>query len=380
MASVALDLAREKQEDEARQMAERAQSVLRRAWPADRTRPVPGEASFLIVCAGLAGCSADIASVWIGLGDHARAARTFDGLLPLIDRVEDAGLEISVAIPGRDEIREMLTAERVLVACAALAERDRTLSHADRNRIVHSYSEQARAWLLHTNRAADRLVTLCLKSGPGPRRAAAEIGESLLAWVEVPEGGQSHAAKWPHVYEARLKACHLVTKIAIKKAMETPGGDSQEYILADFLSSAPVELRAPDLALKLARRCHANAPGNAMYGQSLGWALYRVGDWKGCLETLEKNANDEKAFVLAMAHWRLGNKAEAKAHLARGSDWLKGYEQRVKQDEEKGVEDHPSPSMLKRFQAEAAAMILGDVPKSKSKTSPQSKEDPIKLR
>jgi hypothetical protein len=40
----------------------------------------------------------------------------------------------------------------------------------------------------------------------------------------------------------------------------------------------------PALALKLARRADELAPGSAQ--NAIGWAQYRLGDWKGCITSV----------------------------------------------------------------------------------------------
>ena len=50
-----------------------------------------------------------------------------------------------------------------------------------------------------------------------------------------------------------------------------------------------------------------------------------MGDWKGCIETLEKDATipeDSDDFFLAMAYWQLGDKAKARAVFDRADRWL----------------------------------------------------------
>jgi hypothetical protein len=171
--------------------------------------------------------------------------------------------------------------------------------------------------------------------------------------------------------ELALAVCHLSFKTLIKKAVEScPESCRFSYLIADQLTAAPEPLRDPDLALKVAREGIARAPDDLMYRQSLGWALYRTGDWKGSLETLKPLAHHgTNNFVLAMAYWQLGDKTAAKATFERGSEWLKGYEQRcAERAKNERTRTYPPPSLLKRFQAEAAA-LLGVTPPAKPAVS-----------
>lgn len=55
-------------------------------------------------------------------------------------------------------------------------------------------------------------------------------------------------------------------------------------------------------------------PKYSLAPQSLGWALYRAGDWKGCIDALEKQPDYARNgdFFAAMASWHLGDPARAR--------------------------------------------------------------------
>ena len=75
-----------------------------------------------------------------------------------------------------------------------------------------------------------------------------------------------------------------------------------------------------------------------MARQSLGWLQYRLGDRKGCIESLEKQEDYARDgdFFGAMARWQLGEKAQARAEFDRADAWFKGYEQRNTEWQKKG--------------------------------------------
>jgi tetratricopeptide (TPR) repeat protein len=94
---------------------------------------------------------------------------------------------------------------------------------------------------------------------------------------------------------------------------------------------------------------------------TLGVARYRLGDWRGAIEALEKSCalNNEGEsidwFFLAMAHWKLGDKD--KAHF-----W---YQKAVP-----GKNSTAEP--MSRYHAEAAALLgMTCEPSSSSPTSPR---------
>jgi eukaryotic-like serine/threonine-protein kinase len=181
-------------------------------------------------------------------------------------------------------------------------------------------------------------------------------------------------------YTAQAKA--LMTEAARR------GTDTCEvlYSLADLLTTAPVaEIRDPQLALQLARRAVGLDEKPGEHGQapqlSLGWALYRTGDWRGCIETLGKASgppekNDpELLYFTAMAHWQLGQKDQARACFERADKGLPGYEEECKELKIRGKYGWPDPAMLRWVRAEAAALLgVSDSPSDPEKKRPSSTE------
>jgi tetratricopeptide (TPR) repeat protein len=126
------------------------------------------------------------------------------------------------------------------------------------------------------------------------------------------------------------------------------------YLMADLHSvSSEEHSDDPALAMTLARRAVEIAPESGMARQSLGWALYRTGDWKGCVESFRKEGEQATDYFLAMAYWRLGDKTKAREVFDRSSTWLVGYEQRW----DRNPNVYPIPSMQRRVRAEAAALL-----------------------
>jgi serine/threonine protein kinase/tetratricopeptide (TPR) repeat protein len=140
------------------------------------------------------------------------------------------------------------------------------------------------------------------------------------------------------------------------------------YMLADLLSFTSVaRLRNPDLALKLARKALELKPDDGMARQSLSLALYRTGDWKGCVE-----AGDGLDYFRAMAHWQLGQKDEARAAFEQADRWFAGYEQQeAERIKSRGEETHPGVRKLRRIRAEAAALLGLDSSSVEKLTAPK---------
>jgi tetratricopeptide (TPR) repeat protein len=111
-------------------------------------------------------------------------------------------------------------------------------------------------------------------------------------------------------------------------------------------------LRDSRLGLEVAQRTVQLAPDSPLAWQVLGSARYRSGDWRGSIEALEKSCASQAGpeqgdpcqwLFLAMAHWQLGNKNEARRWYGQSERWL---DERVAGGEE-----------ARRLQAEAAALI-----------------------
>ena len=87
-------------------------------------------------------------------------------------------------------------------------------------------------------------------------------------------------------------------------------------------------------AVELAKKAVELAPKQGTFWNTLGVAHYRAGDWKAAVAALEKseelrNGGDSfDWFFLAMAHWQLGEKDEAR----------KWYDQAVAVDGEEQAE------------------------------------------
>ena len=200
----------------------------------------------------------------------------------------------------------------------------------------------------------------------------------MPAVVQVGEACIEHVAQSPHTAvqspqrrEFGAKAHFLVAKALIREAIQRTPDDPDQHWIADLLTTAPEPLRDPELALRLARRAVELKPGDVMCQQSLGWALYRSGDFQGSIETL--NDDVENGFVNAMAFWQLGKKTEASAYFAKTSEWLKGYEQRCDEALKQGEIRFPLPVQLKRLQAEAAALLGVTAPTVEPAPEPAAK-------
>jgi tetratricopeptide (TPR) repeat protein/serine/threonine protein kinase len=108
--------------------------------------------------------------------------------------------------------------------------------------------------------------------------------------------------------------------------------------LVMLLAMCPdAKVRDPGRALQVARQGVARAPGNASLWRALGWALYRTGAWKDSIEAFRKSMALQKSpkmgyswqwFGLAVAHWQLGNKEEARKWHDQAVQWMEKHRPR----------------------------------------------------
>ncbi len=82
--------------------------------------------------------------------------------------------------------------------------------------------------------------------------------------------------------------------------------------------------------MTLGRRAVELDPDNALCVNALGYALYATGRFKEAIAILERSLaaghiriDSDDLFYLAMAHHRLGQRAEARAAFDRGVRWLR---------------------------------------------------------
>ena len=177
------------------------------------------------------------------------------------------------------------------------------------------------------------------------RFAKDQLGAAVLGLCQGQT--ESREGEPPAIIQVNLLLAKVLIREADRRGLDHP---QALYHLADLMTTGPDELRDPERALRFARRAVELKPGDGMCRQSLGWALYRAGDLRGCMEHLSERDFMTCAF-LAMAHWRLGDKERARALYDVAERGLAGYEKRWKP----GV--YPTPTMLRRMRDEAAALL-----------------------
>jgi serine/threonine protein kinase/Flp pilus assembly protein TadD len=145
---------------------------------------------------------------------------------------------------------------------------------------------------------------------------------------------------------------------AYRRALEAqPDCGAALFNLACILANGPdPKLRDPSQAIELAKK-GINLEGHAGWWQILGWAHYRAGAWRDSIAALEKSIESNKAgadadqlLFLAMAHWQLGHKEEARQWYDRAVSWIEKNQEAIAKEDRIGAP-------IQSFRAEAAALL-----------------------
>jgi tetratricopeptide (TPR) repeat protein len=124
-----------------------------------------------------------------------------------------------------------------------------------------------------------------------------------------------------------------------EKAGAPQPDDALLNVRAWILATGPIERRAPESAVMLARRSVELAPGQQNSLNTLGVALYRAGEYAEAVLVLERGLAAGKGesaafefFFLAMAHHRLGDVNQARDHFDRAVRWWSQHKDLPPQD------------------------------------------------
>jgi len=122
---------------------------------------------------------------------------------------------------------------------------------------------------------------------------------------------------------------------SLKKAIEIDPNHSQahNYLAWQFATAADPKLRDPAMALEHAKTAvdkgpiQTNGLKSGHLFNTLGMALYRNDRWQDAVEKLDLAAQlrtdnqKDTYFFLAMAHWKLGHKDDARTWYDKGLEW-----------------------------------------------------------
>jgi tetratricopeptide (TPR) repeat protein len=132
--------------------------------------------------------------------------------------------------------------------------------------------------------------------------------------------------------------------------------------LAWFLATCPdLKVRDAERAVNLAQKTVVDAPKDGNLWNTLGVAQYRAGAFQAAIKALNKSmelrqgGDSFDSLFLAMAHWQLGKKDEARQWYDKAVEWME--------------KNNLADDELRRFRTEAEELL------GIKKLEPQSSED-----
>jgi hypothetical protein len=135
-----------------------------------------------------------------------------------------------------------------------------------------------------------------------------------------------------------------------RKAIELdPKSAMAHNNLAWLLATCPEpQFRDPQRAVEFAKKSVELAPTEGSSWNTLGAAHYRAGNWRDAIAALEQSLklqgdNSFDWFFLAMAHWQLGAKDQARKWYEKAVEWM-----------DKNAKDNDE---LRRFRREAEELL-----------------------
>jgi len=178
--------------------------------------------------------------------------------------------------------------------------------------------------------------------------------KALKEWNEIIEREPDDAEAWfwrAEVHRRSLRQWDEALADYARAIELDPGRPDARDKLAWILLTCPDEsLRDTPRALRLAQETIERAPEEGPYWNTLGVAYYRAGRWQEALKALEKSERlyqgrdfSFNGFFLAMAHWRLGDKDEARRWYDDAIAWMR--------------EHRPEDERLVAFRAEAEQLM-----------------------
>ena len=201
----------------------------------------------------------------------------------------------------------------------------------------HLFLAMAHHHLGHTDKAREYL-----------ERAGRQLNPNAYVWPEKVEAAQLYREA-----EALLLGidAYQVDIADYQKALEKNPNDAGAHNdLAWSLATCPeAKFRDPKRAVELAKKAVKLEPKNGFYWQTLAYAEYRAGDWESAIAALEEvkalgsPGDSMEWYPLAMAHWQLGHKEEARKWYDLAVAWME--------------KNQPKNEELCRFRAEAAELL-----------------------
>lgn len=184
--------------------------------------------------------------------------------------------------------------------------------------IFQGQGEHARAQ--HFYREAIQLFTQLVAANPRDELYQIELAQAYnILGLEMSDTGRHEAAK--DLFGQALEQYRGALRAR-------PDSRRALHLLAWFHVVCPdSRFRDPSAALKFAKAAIEKMPESGMFWNTLGIAYYRAGQYPLALNALEKSITLQEGgdsldwFFLAMTHWQLGNKDQAREWYTRALEW-----------------------------------------------------------
>jgi serine/threonine protein kinase/tetratricopeptide (TPR) repeat protein len=248
--------------------------------------------------------------------EMAKAEGWLASLYGRLNRLDDA------AVAHR---RRIATLEKLVQKAPAVREYRRELSYGY---FWMGYDLRQQGWRAKAEGAWRKCLALARQlAAEAPKDAAALDGlqGALRVVASITESPREAAQLTEQRLEALTKGAELSDRDAFRSQLAS-AHNTRAWQLA---TAAVPELRDAVKALAHARKAVELGPMHEYHWDTLGVALYRNEEWKeavGALEwsmTLGDTAIIERFFFLAMAHWQLGDKKQARTWYDRGAQAIR---------------------------------------------------------
>ncbi len=295
-------------------------------------------------------CMGNLGSLYIDQDRHADAERLYTELLEIQRRVlgpehpDTLKVLANLAILYMESDRYDMAA-KLYTEVIEIQRRTLGLEHLD---TLGSMNNLA-VLLLRQRRfdGAEKLLSEVLGIEPrvlGPEHPLTLASKQTLANVYDQQG------RYAEVANIQRELLQIVEQLAAADARYRSGLPMTFNNLAWLLATCPdAQVRAPQEAVTLAAKAVELAPEQGGFWNTLGVARYRTEEWDAATQALHKSieltsGGDASDFCfLAMAHWQLGNKDEARQWYDKAVAWIETHK--------------PQNEDFQRFRAEAAQLL-----------------------
>jgi tetratricopeptide (TPR) repeat protein/serine/threonine protein kinase len=186
-----------------------------------------------------------------------------------------------------------------------------------------------------------------------------EYEKAVADYSQAIELDPTYADSWLNRGAAYHRLRHYDKASAnYSRAIELEPGQAQAYErFAWLLATCPDKKRHdPKRAVELARKAVQLNPKDSNNWATLGMAHFRAGEWKESIVavhaamTKSKGANAYHWFILAISHWQLGDRVEARKRYDQAVQWMEKNAASLSRD-------HLLAEELRRFRSEAEEVL-----------------------